>query len=227
MWKQFDRILHYGIADQSAVASSSSPNPPPLPSSSSSSPIPPYLPPTNILKDMMTTNPQQQPDIPFLERSDPRAIEFRNAFRTWFHNQPWSCISRKSVRLWLGWSMYNAYYHTLCKGQKEGIEKVLGWMERRGGAEFLELNEEEEEEEKEETSGPSSDDQDEDLKPLRVSLDPLRVESRPAIVYAVIHLVGYLALGWFEWMYGMKVETIGGLTYVKPPPTRLNPYELI
>ena len=123
--------------------------------------------------------------------------------------------------------MYNAYYHTLCKGQKEGIEKVLGWMERRGGAEFLELNEEEEEEEKEETSGPSSDDQDEDLKPLRVSLDPLRVESRPAIVYAVIHLVGYLALGWFEWMYGMKVETIGGLTYVKPPPTRLNPYELI
>jgi len=49
------------------------------------------------------------------------------------------------------------------------------------------------------------------------------VESRPAIVYAIVHVVGVVALWWFEWKYGMKLETIGELCYLIRIPSRTSP----
>ncbi|KAF8341415.1 uncharacterized protein EI90DRAFT_2965783 [Cantharellus anzutake] len=102
------------------------------------------------------------------------------------------------MRSWLGWSMFTAHYETLSEGQKVHIESIIKMIEKRAGAEISE-------------HPPHGTPH---LTPLRISLDPLNVENRPAIVYAVVNLAGFGALRWYEWRHGVQYGTIGGLDYL-------------
>lgn len=82
------------------------------------------------------------------------------------------------------------------------VETAFSMMERRSGARIPES---------------SGTEQSRDaVKPLRLTIDPLTVWSRPLIAYAIITLAGSLTRRWLIWRYQVQYERVGGITCVAP-----------
>lgn len=138
-----------------------------------------------------------------------------------------SPVSRAHMRSWLVWTLFNeGSTEALSNEQCEVVECALNMMERRAG---MMLGTDDNEGVSNQGSSEQSDQnrqaqskhlqreqkQLHNIKPLRLTLDPMSVSSRPIIAYAVINAAGLFAYRWFEWRYvGVKYETVGGITYV-------------
>jgi hypothetical protein len=106
-----------------------------------------------------------------LHRDDPRAIDFRNSLRSWFHFKQWSQLRRQELRGWLYWAMFNAPLPAndsdVPHAHHSAIENVLELVRRRTGCEVPE------------GSDPT-------CKSLLLTLDPLNVWARPLLWYIFV-----------------------------------------
>lgn len=134
-------------------------------------------------------------DIITLERNDPRAVDFRNYLRTWFHKVPWSSIHRQEMYAWLHWSIFNASFtalDALPPARQDVLREVLGMIEKRAGASVPE------------GSNP-------DAKPLLLTLDPVSVTWRPFFWYASVTLSNFYQRRQYKSQWNATISTHDGL----------------
>lgn len=108
-----------------------------------------------------------------LEQHDPRAVDFRNSLRNWFHLAPWSSIRVHEVQKWLYWSMFNAdmpHPEKIPPLHKERLGETLELLQKRTGTKFPE------------GSNPNA-------VPLRLTIDRTFINWRPITFYAVVGLI--------------------------------------
>lgn len=145
------------------------------------------------------TEDMKPEDVPLLAYDDPRAIDFRTSMQTWFSGTPWSSLTRAHLLSWLSWSMFNSSFEGLSREQENLVDRAGTMMERRAGSQLP-------------TEAGVVSNGERDIKPLRLTLDPFTVQSRPLIAYAVINLVGFGVRRWFQWKYGVRYEVAGEMT---------------
>ena len=125
-----------------------------------------------------------------LDRHDPRAIDFRRCFRTWFCKVPWSSIKLVETQKWLYWAMYNTELpplESLPDSQWTALEEALELLQRRLGCRL------------DEGSNPK-------IMPMRITIDKTSIMWRPLTFYAIVCLVNYalrhLYKTWWDLHYG-------------------------
>ncbi|KIY74048.1 hypothetical protein CYLTODRAFT_416320 [Cylindrobasidium torrendii FP15055 ss-10] len=146
-------------------------------------------------------------DVAELDYNDPRACDFRHAFRTWFYRVPWSQVRRHECRQWLYWAIYNADMPPLERmstQEQEVLERALGSMEKRIGRKIPE------------GSNPET-------KPFRISLDTLNVYSRPLVMYAIIFAINWVTTKRLQWKYQFEFSSYNGMEYAIRTPKTWNP----
>ncbi|KAF9510851.1 hypothetical protein BS47DRAFT_1406719 [Hydnum rufescens UP504] len=170
----YSRILHLGLHN--------------APANGALSRIPSHVPPSQLSME----------DVPLLDRSDPRAVDFRQSLRSWFRNSPWSTLTRAHVSTWISWTIFNASVDTLSLEQKGVVSHAIDVIERRAGSKLpLEAND------------PTSA----HIRPLLLTLDPMSIHCRPAIMYATINFVSFVCQEWYQWRFGAHHEQYGDLEY--------------
>lgn len=131
---------------------------------------------------------------PKLKADDPRAIDFREAARHWFHGIPFSSLTRQHVQHWMASSLYGAPLEELVQERRNSISegRDITTMPRVDdiGRDKLETVERSVDlwESRSGTSLPRT----EERKPeavIRLTLDPVRVLSRPLALYCLIYVV--------------------------------------
>ncbi|KAF8529187.1 hypothetical protein BU17DRAFT_37601 [Hysterangium stoloniferum] len=137
-----------------------------------------------------------------LDFDDPRAKDFRNYMCTWFHKKPWSEIHSRELHQWLYWSSFNAHLppdSELSAAHKIILDQCTKAIEKRAGATIKH------------GSNPT-------CKPMLPTLDPVVVQPRPLIFYALIWMANYylrLSLN-FEW--GVIHDKCGNFEYLVRVP---------
>lgn len=141
-----------------------------------------------------------------LEWDDPRAVDFRHRLRTWFHKVEWSAISKEAMLSWLSWSCFNAPYDVAIQRSANELvlREALDMLEKRAGSKF--------------PSEADSPDR-EFVRPLRLTLDPLDVISRPAICYVVTASANFVFRSFLQRKYGVVRGKFGKLEYFIRMPT--------
>ncbi len=137
-----------------------------------------------------------------LERDDPRAIDFRNSLRTWFHKATWSSIRVREVQKWIFWSIYNADmppFEQLSATQQTAINEAVEQFKMRTGSDFPE------------GSNPQH-------TPICLTVDPVKIHWRPLFFYILVAIINRYLKGWFMDKYNIKYGTHEGLEYVLRPP---------
>ncbi|KAG5648997.1 hypothetical protein DXG03_000346 [Asterophora parasitica] len=146
-------------------------------------------------------------DVIQLEFDDPRAIDFRNALRSWFGNAPWSSIKLHEVRQWLYWSIYNADlppYETLPDSEKSIVNHALGLLQKRCGCIFKE------------GSNPA-------ITPMRLTLDDVSILWRPFIFYMIVHAINLTLKKWYKINWNARFDHFHGLEYLTRLPKHWDP----
>ncbi|KAJ9123897.1 hypothetical protein QFC22_000685 [Naganishia vaughanmartiniae] len=142
-----------------------------------------------------------------LEKSDVRAIAFREKMRNWFGRVPWDSITRKDVLHWLAWSCCNLPYDTVARSpaQMALLEASVEMLEARTGTTFTDFPPSSDatsstspEVQGEKAEGAS---QKEDMttaegkahakvrdivKLMRFTMDPVNTRPRPLFIYAFL-----------------------------------------
>ena len=160
-----------------------------------------------------------------LSPTDPRAVDFQNQFRNWyvpdlspaaqvvadrvstlvrFGGVPWSHVRRKEMCAWLYWSLYYEHIPDWDKIPPTRLNVLLDCLdliEKRTGTTIPE------------GSNPSA-------QPRLLTLDPVRIWSRPLIYYLLVALSDFLMKQWLIHVWGMTLGTRHGIDYlVRVPPT--------
>jgi hypothetical protein len=133
-----------------------------------------------------------------LARDDPRAIDFRNALRPWFHYAPWSSVQRDDIRAWLYWAIFSAPIpapDAMPHAHAAAMEDVEELMRQRTGCTFKE------------GSNP-------ECKPVLLTVDEVQVWARPMAWYVFVWAVNAFLKKRMEWKYGVQHGSFGGLDYV-------------
>ncbi|KAF9446937.1 hypothetical protein P691DRAFT_761187 [Macrolepiota fuliginosa MF-IS2] len=133
-----------------------------------------------------------------LERSDPRAIDFRNSLRNWFHLAPWSSIRAVEVRKWLYWSIFNADIpppDRISPLHKEAMDNALDMLQKRTGTIFPEGS-------------------DPNVVPLRLTIDRTFINWRPITFYAIIGFINRWLRRSYVNHFGVKFEQHENLEYL-------------
>ncbi|GLB33884.1 hypothetical protein LshimejAT787_0107680 [Lyophyllum shimeji] len=148
-----------------------------------------------------------QEDIIALEPNDRRAVDFRNALRSWFCNAPWSTIKAHEVRQWIYWSIYNADLpplESLPAAQKAVLKRALELLEKRCGCVFRE------------GSNPA-------IRPMRLTLDKINILWRPFTFYLILHLVNSFLRIWYKTRWNARFDHHNGLEYFIRMPKHWDP----
>ncbi|KAH9951617.1 hypothetical protein B0H21DRAFT_874266 [Amylocystis lapponica] len=143
-----------------------------------------------------------------LAYDDPRAIDFRNQLRTWFHKVPWSSIRRQEFYAWLYWSIFNTHLKSieeLPPSHQKVLQEVLQMVEARTG-----------------TTIPGGSDP--AIQPLRLTLDPVIVALRPFVWYVAVAVSNWVVRRGLRKNWGAKIGTFNNLEYVIRVPANWNPY---
>jgi pimeloyl-ACP methyl ester carboxylesterase len=139
-----------------------------------------------------------------LEHDDPRAIDFRNALRTWFGRQPWSKIRLHEVRQWVYWSIFNKELpelEALPQSHKSVLDDTLELLERRIGKRIPEGS-------------------DATSKAMLLNIDKPNILWRPFTFYALIATVNFCLDWWYQKHCGFFRGNYDGLEYlVRIPKT--------
>ncbi|KAK4705167.1 hypothetical protein P7C70_g1037, partial [Phenoliferia sp. Uapishka_3] len=159
-----------------------------------------------------------------LEKDDPRAHDFREFLRIWFHHAKYEDIGRLNMCDWLAWSLYGQPYEELVAeraiwekngrpaahldgapdtdedgltidGDKLGLtEHCVDMVEARAGRPF--------------PPGRNPD-----VKTIRLTLDPVRVWSRPLILYVFVWCLQKIIIA-NSTRHGFKEVKGGDLRYL-------------
>ncbi|KAB5592081.1 Alpha/beta hydrolase family protein [Ceratobasidium theobromae] len=145
-----------------------------------------------------------------LEWDDPRAVDFRQRLRTWFHKAEWSSISKEAMLSWLSWSCFNAPYEIATQRPANALilQEALDLLEKRAGGKLrpeAELN--------------SLASFSRPVQPLRLTLDPLDVIGRPAICYAITTLANLVYRTYIQREFGVIYGKFGKLEYILRQPS--------
>ncbi|KAF5387765.1 hypothetical protein D9615_000475 [Tricholomella constricta] len=146
-------------------------------------------------------------DIIQLEYNDPRAIDFRNALRTWFGNVPWSSIKLHEIRQWLYWSIYNADlppYDSLPAPQRTVMESALNMLQKRCGCVF-------------------KDGSDPAILTMRMTLDNVNILWRPFAFYLTLHSINSSLKKWYKLKWNVRFCHYDGLEYFVRLPKHWDP----
>ncbi|GAA5970009.1 hypothetical protein JCM3765_007275 [Sporobolomyces pararoseus] len=185
--------LDSAFVSSSPRKSRQQPTYPPSPSNSQSAPLP--------------RSKFIQP--PLKNRSDPRAIDFRNYLRFWFGGCRFEEIKKLNMADWLSWSLYGTTFEQIEKERKEWDLK--GRPKYQDGVVTDEKDHpphHSEEDEEDEIEGDKyglvmhcvelvearaahrfEPGRNEKIQTLRLTLDPVRVTQRPLILYLVVGLL--------------------------------------
>lgn len=115
--------------------------------------------------------------IESLQFDDPRAVDYREYMRTWFHKKPWAEIHTHEMRQWLYWAIFNTTLptrNTIPTTHAIIIEEALALVQRRAGAILKE------------GSNPH-------CKPVLLTIDPVTIHPRPLIFYALLWAINRLS----------------------------------
>jgi len=158
---------------------------------------------------------------PKLAADDPRAVDFREASRHWFHGADFSSICRTQVEQWMSWSLYGQPLEEVVRERRqsvsqgvkidklpqnenigrdklETVEHSVDLWEARAGTKLRR------------GSNPAVD-------VLRLTLDPVRVLARPLSFYVVV----WCAQQFYNFRLaqrGFVEETHGGLRWLVRTP---------
>ncbi|KAG8965088.1 hypothetical protein FRC03_000969, partial [Tulasnella sp. 419] len=130
-----------------------------------------------------------------LTYEDPRAIDFRHHLRNWFHGAPWSHITRKSMSMWLAWSIFDKRLESLGPIEGSVVEEALRLIEKRSGGRLAEL---------------PPDGQDH-IIPIRLTLDSIDIWSRPAALYVFYACANTAAHWWYRYVLGFTSGSHNGI----------------
>ncbi|KAF8591595.1 hypothetical protein K439DRAFT_1380658 [Ramaria rubella] len=139
-----------------------------------------------------------------LDFHDPRARDFREYMRTWFHKKPWSHIHTHEMRQWLYWSTFNAHLPSeseLSPLHKAALDEGLAMIQKRAGASVK--------------RGSNSR-----CKPLLLTLDEVTVHPRPLAFYVLVWAANYCIRTYFQHIWGLKHGKCGDLEYLVRLPNR-------
>lgn len=140
--------------------------------------------------------------VPLLDPTDPRAIDIRESFSTWFidpetNKKPaWESLSRGHMLTWLSWSMFVESFEELDHSCQMLVDNALELLERRAGMRLADKVPEGERRV---------------MKPMRLSVDPVCVWSRPAVSYFVVNAADWLAKQWYRLRYGATFGVFGDI----------------
>ncbi|KAF8351387.1 hypothetical protein F5887DRAFT_1194857 [Amanita rubescens] len=159
-------------------------------------------------EESMDTLRPGSPDeaITQLEHDDPRAIDFRNSLRTWFHKATWSSIRVREVQKWIFWSIYNADmppFEQLPISQQTAINEGLEQFKMRTGSDFPK------------GSNPQ-------YTPMCLTVDPVKIRWRPLFFYILVAIVNRYLKAWFMDKYNIKHGSHEGLEYLIRIPKNWN-----
>ncbi|KAM0746414.1 hypothetical protein T439DRAFT_329860 [Meredithblackwellia eburnea MCA 4105] len=168
-----------------------------------------------------------------LDVNDPRVHDFREHLRSWFYKAPFSDIHRGNVITWLSWSLYNQPYEEILEERNQWLK--AGRPEREacdqvdGQGVAIELQGEEDKldlvlhslkllearvaKEFPEGTNPK-------VKPIRLTLDPVKVASRPLLLYLIVYGMQRLALSKAR---GFREYTDGDTRYLLRIPKGWTP----
>ncbi|QRW02217.1 alpha/beta hydrolase family protein [Ceratobasidium sp. AG-Ba] len=138
-----------------------------------------------------------------LEWDDPRAVDFRQRLRTWFHKEEWSSISREAMLSWLAWSCFNAPYEVAIQrpANELVLREALDMLEKRSGSKLRSEVE------------VALSKQSKPVQPLRLTLDPIDIIGRPALCYAVTALANLAFRAYLKRKFGVVHGKFGKLDY--------------
>lgn len=140
-----------------------------------------------------------------LEWDDPKAVEFREQLRTWFHHVPWETIGRDDVRTWLAWSCFAMPLEDVQKDAKKYrfLERTADMLEARTGGKF--------------PPGRCG------CQIMRLTLDPVNVVSRPFLIYAIANVVNWFLLRIWYPHKGATIYQEDGIDFVVRIPEGWTP----
>lgn len=133
-----------------------------------------------------------------LDFHDPRAQDFREYMRTWFHRKPWSQIHTHEMRQWIYWSVFNACLppdHKLSSVDRAVLEESMVMIQQRAGDSIKQ------------GSNPG-------CRPLLLTLDPVTIHPRPLVFYALVCGVNRLLIWTFQHEWGLHPGKCGDLEFV-------------
>ena len=133
--------------------------------------------------------------ITTLDEYDPRAIDFRFYLRKWFWNEPWKNITRKSASDWVAFLTFDKNFNELGLMEQVVVAESLSLLEKRAGRRFPTERE----------------DRHEDIVPIKLTLVPVNIWSRPAVAYIVPELGNFATRWWLQQKYGMKFGIHNGI----------------
>lgn len=111
----------------------------------------------------------------------------KSGAHTRFHHAPWDAIKQDDVLTWLAWSCFNMDLAAVRADARKNrfLTRSLTMLEARTGTTF--------------PPGRTG------LRIIRLTLDPVNVESRPLIIYAIANGINwFLARVYYPWS-GMKL----------------------
>ncbi|GAA6034999.1 hypothetical protein JCM8097_002136 [Rhodosporidiobolus ruineniae] len=204
-----------------------------------------------------------------LSPSDPRALEFRDLFRFWFDDVPFSSLHKLNVADWFAWALYSCPLEQLEKERKEWDQQGRPAMYCTDGVTLDTDGEEDDgdEEDEEEDSAPAEGGESQDdrartrsrrrappsiegdklglvqhcvalvearaahrfppgrnpkVRATRLTLDPVKVASRPLLLYAVVAALQNAVIGRAK-MRGFREVREEGARYLVYTPEGWEP----
>lgn len=142
------------------------------------------------------TSPEEK--IMQLERDDPRALDFRNCLRTWFHKVPWSSIRLHEMRQWLYWTIFNAALPPLediSPSRRAILDEALDLLEKRSGCQF------------QKGSNPA-------ISPILLTIDKVTIMWRPLTYYLIICAINLVLRVWYVSKWNGRFRSHDGLEHV-------------
>lgn len=150
-----------------------------------------------------------------LEKDDPRAIDFREASRHWFHGASISSLCRDDVKQWISWSLYGLPLEDVVKERRasvsQGIDISTLPQDENLGRDKLETVETTANlwEARAATKLPEGKSGN---KVIRLTLDRVRVLSRPLALYGLIWVAQQVyRFALRKW--GFEERVYGGMKY--------------
>ncbi|WWC73569.1 uncharacterized protein I206_107541 [Kwoniella pini CBS 10737] len=128
---------------------------------------------------------------------DKRAIDFRERLRTWFNHAPWDEIKRRNMEIWLAWSCFGCPLEQVLANEenKKYMEYLIELVEARSGSQFEEGYNDE-------------------LKVIRLSIDPVQAKARPLILYVLTNMINLFLQEVVYPYQGMGLYREGDMEYL-------------
>jgi hypothetical protein len=133
-----------------------------------------------------------------LERDDPRALDFRNCLRTWFHKAPWSSIRLHEMRQWVYWSIFNAALPPLqdiSPSRRVILDEALDLLEKRSGCQL------------QKGSNPA-------ISPVLLTIDKVTIMWRPLTYYFILCALNLILRVWYVIKWNARFRSHDGLEQV-------------